>query len=271
MSKSSSSSSSTNVTESKLANTPASNDNTEPNSASSPLINAQPINNEPIAPANARTYPCRMCPMVFSTPTAMGGHQNAHKAERAAKKQAETQRANSLSKTASSVVNPFSVQSTTKGPGTSSLGINWSQAKRPRKEEYAFPGYPPASGALAPLPPVPSYPPLRSASQYFTLTPVPPSGSLSTPLTLSAPASQNFPPPASQQGPATIGSGMFFGVPDFFGPAVAPTDRPDEGSSRHPAAPAGPVVGGSNSGPAIEQDRESEVEEENALDLDLKL
>ena len=265
MSKSSSSSSSTNVTESKLANTPPSNDNTEPNSASSPLINAQPINNEPIAPANARTYPCRMCPMVFSTPTAMGGHQNAHKAERAAKKRAETQGANSLSKTASSVVNPFSVQSTTKGPGTSSLGINWSQAKRPRKEDYAFPSYPPASGALAPLPPVSGYPPLGPASQYFTLTPVPPSGSLS------APASQNFPPPASHQGPATIGSGMFFGVPDFLGPAGAPADRPDEGSSRHPAAPAGPVGRGPNSGPAIEQDRESEVEEENALDLDLKL
>ena len=216
----------------------------------------------------------------------MGGHQNAHKAERAAKKRAETQGANPLSKTASSVVNPFSVQSTTKGPGTSSLSINWSQAKRPRKEEYAFPSYPPASGALAPLPPVPGYPPLRPASQYFTLTPVPPNGSLPTPLTLSAPASLNFPPPASQQGPATIGSGMFFGVPDFFGPAVAPTARldegssrhsvaatafPDEGSSRHPAAPAGPVGGGPNSGPAIEQDRESEVEEENALDLDLKL
>ncbi|KAL1821720.1 hypothetical protein ACET3Z_016589 [Daucus carota] len=138
--------------------------------------------------------------------------------ERAVEKPAETQGAKPLSRTASSVVNPFSMQSTAKGHGTM-LGTS-------------YPG-----------------------------------------INLSG---------ASLQGLATNRSTKFFGVSDFFGSAsnpdeglsrhsVAPTAVPDEGSSRHPDAPAAPLGDGASSGPAVAQDGENEVEEENDIDLDLKL
>ena len=68
-------SSSTTVTKSKQTNSPNFYDNTRSNSSSLLVVDAQP---EPIAPASARTYMCPKCDMVFSTPMAMGGHQNGH-------------------------------------------------------------------------------------------------------------------------------------------------------------------------------------------------
>ncbi|WOH11162.1 hypothetical protein DCAR_0830641 [Daucus carota subsp. sativus] len=70
-----------------------------------------------------------------------------------------------------------------------------------------------------------------------------------TPLRPAAGSSLNLPPPASQRGHA-IRSSRFFEVPDLLGPSVAPT---------------APLPGGASSGPAIGH------EEENAVDLDLKL
>lgn len=70
------------------------------------------------------------------------------------------------------------------------------------------------------------------------------------------PATVPLAPSPSLAPPAQPGSTVFFGVPDFFKPSVAPTTPLGDGASS-----AGSVV--------AEEDEEEE--EETDLDLDLKL
>ncbi|WOG87094.1 hypothetical protein DCAR_0206316 [Daucus carota subsp. sativus] len=100
----------------------------------------------------------------------------------------------------------------------------------------------PAPMALAPVMPVPTYPLPAPIPQYHDV---------STSLAPPPPASLNPPPKISLEAPPSIKTGTrFFGVQDFFGPSIAH----GEGSSR-------PIV----------LDNYNKDEEENALDLDLKL
>ena len=182
-------------------------------------------------PRRPRTYACPTCSRVFSSRMAVVGHQNAHR---------DGQPAQKLRRVETHPENRLSM--------TGSRSVNpfsgLSTTNPPGTVVSFLPGLPsatpapPATAALISFGPVPGYHPI-SASLAPPPTPLNPllGGSLQTPAIGSCP--------------------RFFEVPDLLGPSVAPT-TPD-------------LTDGASSSRPIVLDSDNEDEEENALDLNLKL
>ncbi|KAL1821721.1 hypothetical protein ACET3Z_016590 [Daucus carota] len=164
---------------------------------------------------------------------AVVGHQNAHRDGQPAQKlrRVETHPENPLSMTGSGSVNPFSGLSTTNPPGTVVSFLPSLPSATPA---------PPATAALISFGPVPRYHPISAS------------------LAPSPPAPLNPLPGGSLQTSAIGSCPRSFKVPDLSGPSVAPT-APDD------------LTDGASSSRPIVLDSDNEDEEENALDLNLKL
>ncbi|KAK1405420.1 hypothetical protein POM88_005025 [Heracleum sosnowskyi] len=149
----------------------------------------------------ARRYPCPHCPKIFSTPMAMGGHQNAHRQRREKRPIFTSQGVSGPSSSPALRMESMDTLPSFVGPvrRSPSWDCRYLQDYFARREEHLQTVRSRLSAPLA-LPAV------------------------SVPLASSA-------SPASLAPPVQPKSTMFFGVPDFFKSSVAPSTPLGDGTS----------------------------------------